>query len=48
MREELSAACEKLIALCISDAAASALSPLHFREIRTAKAPNQRALLELL
>lgn len=48
MREELAAPCEKLIALCISNAAAAALSPLHFREIRVAKAPNQQALLELL
>jgi uroporphyrinogen-III synthase len=47
-REGLAAACEKLIAVCISEAAANALSPLHFREIRIAKAPNQQALLELL
>ena len=47
-REGLAASCEKLIALCISDAAAWALSPLHFREIRVARAPNQQALLELL
>jgi len=48
MREGLAAPCEKLIALCISNTAAKALSPLHFREIRIAKAPNQQALLELL
>jgi uroporphyrinogen-III synthase len=47
-REGLAAPCEKLIALCISEAAAAGLSPLHFREIRIAKAPNQQALLELL
>lgn len=47
-RESLAAPCEKVIALCIGDAAAAALSPLHFREIRVAKAPNQQALLALL
>lgn len=47
-REGLDEPCEKLIALCISDAAANALSPLHFREIRIAKAPNQQSLLDLL
>ncbi|MBS0275776.1 MAG: uroporphyrinogen-III synthase [Proteobacteria bacterium] len=47
-REGLATACEKLIALCIGDAAAKALSPLHFREIRVAEAPNQQALLDLL
>ncbi|HSM94444.1 MAG TPA: uroporphyrinogen-III synthase [Rhizomicrobium sp.] len=48
MREGLATTCEKLIALCISNACAQALSPLHFREIRIAAAPNQQALLELL
>jgi uroporphyrinogen-III synthase len=48
VREELTASCETLMAVCISEAAAAALSPLHFREIRIAKAPNQQALLELL
>lgn len=48
VREELTASCERLIALCISEAAAAALSPLHFRETRIAKGPNQQALLELL
>ena len=47
-REGLGAQCENLIALCISAASAQALSPLHFREIRIAKAPDQQALLELL
>jgi uroporphyrinogen-III synthase len=40
--------CERLLALCISEATAKALSPLHFREIRVAQAPNQDALLALL
>jgi uroporphyrinogen-III synthase len=40
--------CKRLTALCISEASARALSPLHFREIRVAKAPNQEALLALL
>ena len=48
VREDLAAPCENLIALCISEAAAKALSPLHFREIRIATAPNQQALLALL
>jgi len=47
-REGLAASCETLIALCISEASAQALSPLHFRETRIAKAPNQEALLDLL
>lgn len=47
-REGLAAPCEKLIAVCISEAAAAALSPLHFRETRIAKVPNQQALLALL
>lgn len=40
--------CKRLIAICISEATAKALSPLHFREMRIAKRPNQQALLELL
>jgi uroporphyrinogen-III synthase len=40
--------CKRLICLCISEATAKALSPLHFREMRIAKRPNQQALLELL
>ncbi|HEY2033655.1 MAG TPA: uroporphyrinogen-III synthase [Rhizomicrobium sp.] len=44
----LAAHCKRLIVLCISQTTAKALSPLHFREIRVAKAPNQQALLELL
>ena len=38
----------KLIALCISPAAAAALAPLSFAEIRIAPAPNQAALLGVL
>jgi uroporphyrinogen-III synthase len=34
-----------LIAICISEATASALAPLAFREVRIAEAPNQDALL---
>lgn len=37
-----------LVAACISAAAAAALPPLAFREIRVAAAPNQAALLQLL
>jgi len=44
----LASHCKRLICLCISDATAKALSPLHFREIRVAGRPNQQALLELL
>jgi len=44
----LESPCKRLISLCISEATAKALSPLHFREIRIAKRPNQQALLELL
>jgi len=40
--------CKRIVALCISEATARALSPLHFREIRIAKQPNQHALLALL
>jgi uroporphyrinogen-III synthase len=41
-------ACEKLVAVCISDASAGTLSTLNFREIRVANAPNQDALLACL
>jgi uroporphyrinogen-III synthase len=37
-----------VVAVCISRATADALSPLHFREIRVAAAPNQEALLACL
>ncbi len=37
-----------LIAICISEATAAALSPLTFREIRIATEPNQDALLAYL
>lgn len=38
----------RVAALCISDATAAALAPLHFRELRVASRPNQRALLALI
>ena len=41
-------ALENVIAACISEATAEALSPLSFREIRIAVAPNQNALLDCL
>jgi len=47
-REGLAASCEALLAFCISEATRQSLSPLHFREIRVARALNQQALLELL
>ncbi len=37
-----------VIAVCISESTASALTPLSFREIRIASAPNQNALLACL
>lgn len=40
--------CQWLIAICISEATAKALSPLRFREMRIARRPNKKALLELL
>ena len=44
----LSGACARLIAVCISQAAADALLPLSFREIRVAARPNQDALAACL
>ena len=44
----LSGACARLIAVCISQAAAGALTPLSFREMRVAARPNQDALLTCL
>ncbi|MDE2499520.1 MAG: uroporphyrinogen-III synthase [Alphaproteobacteria bacterium] len=44
----LSEVCARLIAVCISQAAANALAPLSFREIRVAARPNQDALLACL
>jgi uroporphyrinogen-III synthase len=41
-------ATDAAIAACISQATASALAPLIFREVRIAKEPNQQALLALL
>ncbi|MGC9953816.1 MAG: uroporphyrinogen-III synthase [Rhizomicrobium sp.] len=40
--------CTRLIAVCISQATASALSPLSFAEIRVAARPNQDGLLACL
>jgi uroporphyrinogen-III synthase len=44
----LSQACHTLAAICISQAAASALEPLKFAQIRVANRPNQDSLLALL
>ncbi|HEY4944208.1 MAG TPA: uroporphyrinogen-III synthase [Rhizomicrobium sp.] len=44
----LGAACGRLIAVCISEAAAKPLSGLIFKEIRVAPRPNQASLLECL
>jgi uroporphyrinogen-III synthase len=40
--------CERLDALCISQAAADASAAVNFREIRVAKSPSQEAMLALL
>lgn len=47
-RAGLADACAKLIACCISEAAARPLSALLFRQIRIAFRPNQTALLDCL
>lgn len=47
-REGLMDACRTLGAFCISGVAADELRTLSFREVRTAAAPNQDALLSLL
>jgi uroporphyrinogen-III synthase len=39
---------KKIVALCISAAAAEALAPLRFADVRVAAQPNQNALLALL
>ena len=44
----LAGPCARLIAVCISQATAKALSPLSFAEIRVAAHPNQDALLACL
>jgi uroporphyrinogen-III synthase len=44
----LASAASQMVAVCISAAAAAALTPLTFREIRVAKRPNQAALLDRL
>jgi uroporphyrinogen-III synthase len=46
LKEDLSV--EAVIAICISAAAAAALAPLSFRQLRLAAKPNQAALLKLL
>lgn len=48
IRAGLGGAAAHMRALCISAAAAKALAPLTFREIRTAEKPDQAALLSLL
>jgi uroporphyrinogen-III synthase len=47
-RANLSAACKKMAAVCISRAAADALAPLEFRQVAVAARPNQDALLDCL
>jgi uroporphyrinogen-III synthase len=47
-REKLKDTCRTLDAVCISEATASELRALSFREVRVAAAPNQDALLALL
>ncbi len=44
----LTAACRRLIAVCISEAAAKPLTGLGFKEIRIAARPNQASLLDCL
>ena len=39
---------DHIIAICISEAAAEALKPLRFKDVRVAAAPNQDAMLALL
>jgi uroporphyrinogen-III synthase len=48
LKTGLSAACTRLIAVCISQATASALLPLSLAETRIAARPNQGALLACL
>ncbi len=47
-RAGLAAAASRLIAVCISEAAAAGLAPLALREIRVAKRPNQSSMLDCL
>jgi uroporphyrinogen-III synthase len=44
----LGIACERLIAVCISEAAAAELAPLKLRDIRIAERPSQASLLDCL
>jgi len=48
LKAGLAGACGRLIAVCISHAAAGALEPLVFQEIRVAAQPNQDGLLACL
>ena len=48
LKAGLAAACASLLAGCISQAAADALSPLSFKEIRIAAQPNQAGMLGCL
>ena len=48
LKAGLAAACARLLAVCISPAVASALSPLSFAEIRVAAAPSQAGMLGCL
>jgi len=48
VRARLGAACERLGAACMSEAAAEGLAPLKFRKITVAAHPNQDALLDCL
>jgi uroporphyrinogen-III synthase len=48
LKAGLAGACARLVAICISQAAAGALAPLSFAEIRVAARPNQDALLACL
>lgn len=44
----IAAACEKLIAVCLSDAVAAALAPISWRTVTVAARPNQESLLASL
>ena len=48
LKAALATACARLLAVCISQAAAEALSPLSFAEVRVAAAPNQAGMLACL
>ncbi|HEX3942838.1 MAG TPA: uroporphyrinogen-III synthase [Rhizomicrobium sp.] len=48
LRAGLQKNCEKILALCISPAAAAALFPLHFAHIQIAAEPNRNSMLDML